>query len=169
MAQAPFPVWSLLWQDVEPCDEPHMDDAQRIVAVSVHHGQPFAEGPGAIVTSYSPQPAFVDGRVRPEGDHFEVLMRGPLALGRAMTWQFKRMPPQRENARGIDRLEPLLRYPTHDAFIQCGNVLVPALKFCFGIPEATVIVSADLLTHPIALGFWQWPVRVPVLDRVSFE
>ncbi len=85
-----------------------------------------------------------------------------MALGRAMARRFT-------DALIDSRMEALSRFPTQDVFIQCGNVLVPALELGIGIPEATVIVSADLLTHPIALGFWQRPTTLPVLEPAGFD
>ncbi len=168
----PFQVWDLPWQDDEPHDEPHLDNARRIVGVSIYHGQSLDKGPGAIVASFDPQLTFVDGQIRPEGNHFEILMRGPLALGREIALRLARMAPGSKNSactQAPDALEPPLRYPVHDAFFQCGNTLVPALEFGFGAPEATVIVSADLLAHPIALGLWRWRVKVPVLHHAEFD
>ncbi len=89
-------------------------------------------------------------------------MRGPLALGRAMARRFA-------EALALGSMIPPSRFPTQDVFMQCGNILVPALKLGIGLPDATVIVSADLLTHPIALGFWQWPVKLPVLEPAGFD
>ncbi|WP_162907392.1 hypothetical protein [Allorhizocola rhizosphaerae] len=101
-----------------------------------------------------------------------TLVGGPFSLGRAMALRLAEALADQDSLTPTavaDRMEPFVRHPLRDAFIQCGSRLVPALQFGVGIPDTTVIVSADLLSHPIALGLWQWSVETPILDRVSFE
>lgn len=150
----PFTVWGLPSQDAEPYDEPYLDHEQRVFAVSVHHGHRFGRGPGAVVTSYDPQ------RARGRDDNL-AFPYGPLALGSTMAE--KLLEP---TAHQTKLAEP--RVPTQDAFIRCGNRLVPGLRLDIGIPEVTVIVSADLLTHPVAIGLWRWHVEMPSLGEVCF-
>jgi hypothetical protein len=174
MKQCPvsFPIWDLPWKNDEPCDVPHLDEQRQLVGVSIYHGQPFGMGPGAIVTSYHPRAILVDSPARLAGNHFSAGIHGPLALGWATALRFAEdliRTESRTRAEIAQRLEPLVRGSSHDAFMQCDNSVVPAFEFGFGIPGATVIVSADLLTHPVALGFWGWQVEVPVLKLAEFD
>ncbi len=168
----PFTFWGLPWQDEEPYDVPHLDQQRQLVAVSVHHGQSFDRGPGAIVTSYDPRLVCIDVKAKDGHDRCEVRLHGPLALGRTMALRFARTLAQLDKltaGRANGWLEAPPQCRTEDAFIQCGNILMPALRLNIGLPEATIIVSADLLTHPIVLGLWKLPMKMPVLNEVSFE
>ncbi len=52
-------------------------------AVPLHSGRPFTDGPGAVVTSFDPQPRFVDLERPPEGGRLEIVVLGPLAMASA--------------------------------------------------------------------------------------
>jgi hypothetical protein len=166
----PFPVWALEtdlpWSD----DEPGLNEAW-LDSVSVHYGQPFTDGPGAIVTSYDPRPAFVNAQRRPDAHCFGCAMRGPWAIGQAMALRFTEVLGQQESVSLAEAHGRLVsgQVSLRDVAMQLGDFLIPALEFGVGLPEATVIVSADLLVLPVALGLWRWHVNVPVLAEVSFE
>src|SRR5687768_285034 len=90
-----FPVWALNGLEEKPdLDEPHID-GDRIVGVSVYHGRMYADGIGAIVTSYDRQSSVVDGRLPAGGHQFDPFaessvpsMGGPLVLAAKMAQRF---------------------------------------------------------------------------------
>jgi hypothetical protein len=120
---------------------PQFDHRSDSESVTIQCGMPYGTGPGIAITTYDPSLIIIE---QPPGpmDRGGYSSRGVVNLATGVILPFLTGPSLPQN------------HHVTDSALRCENQLIPALAFDL-LPQAQVVVSADLLTHAIAVVAWQ--------------
>lgn len=164
-----FTIW-----DVTNVDLPLAHKSVRPGSQSayVRRGMSPGEGPGLIVNSFDPDSLI---RVEEHPAHSQISFSLRCLVGLASDG-IGEITSLLAGLEGVSVREIAQRtsgdltqfYPLRDSVMRIDGTWVPAIRLELGAPDLTVMVSANLLSHPVQVTAWQCALR-PYPSMTSTE